>query len=77
MGSCQRLPIPEMHPIPVKAPWHHLGIDFVCIPSPTGNCYILMCSDYCTKWVEALATPDKGTPQTASAVFKFKKMLLS
>ena len=69
---------PELHPISVKAPWHQLGIDFVgplAIPSPTGNWYILTCSDYCNKWVEAFATPDKSARQTASALFK--NMLLS
>ena len=20
---------PEMHPVPVKSPWHHIGIDFI------------------------------------------------
>ena len=34
------------------------------------NCYILMISDYFTKWVEAVATPDKGAVQVASSLFK-------
>ena len=52
---------PEMNPVPVKSPWHHIGIDFVG-PVPTsskGNEYILTISDYCSKWVEAVALPTK------------------
>ena len=48
---------PELHPIPVVAPWHHIGIDFIGPISPQstkGNYYILTISDYFSKWVEAL-----------------------
>ena len=77
-----KLPLvrPELHPIPVKAPWHHIGIDFVgplAYPSPAGNRYILTCSDYCTKWVEAFATPDKSAPQTALSLFKVRMRRIS
>ena len=67
---------PELHPIPVKAPWYHLGIDFVGPISPTspsGKRYILTISDYYTKWAEAIATPDKSAPETALALFTVKK----
>ena len=40
---------PELHPIPVVAPWHHIGIDFIGPISPQstkGNCYILTISDF-------------------------------
>ncbi len=40
-----------------------LGIDFVGPLSPTANDdsrYILTMSDYFTKWVEAIPTPDKS-----------------
>ena len=67
--TCQRvngnlsLVRPELHPVPVKAPWYHLGIDFV-VPvtpmSPSGNRYILTISDYFTK----------SAPETAQALFK-------
>ena len=68
---------PELHPVAVKAPWNHLGIDFVgplAVPSLFGNRYILTCSDYCTKWVEAFATPTKSAPQTALALFKVRNI---
>ena len=64
---------PELHPILVKAPWYHLGIDFVgpVTPvSPSGKRYILTISDYCTKWVDAIATNDKSASETAHAIFK-------
>ena len=64
---------PEMHPVPVKSPWHHIGIDFIgpiAYKSPAGNSYILTTSDYCTKWVEAFATPDKSAVEVCSCLFK-------
>ena len=70
-----KLPLvrPELHLVAVKAPWQHLGIEFVgplAVPSLSGNRYILTCSDYCTKWVEAFATPTKSARHTALALFK-------
>ena len=41
---------PELHPIKVQSPWHHIGIDLVG-PLPITarkNRYILTLSDYCT-----------------------------
>ena len=43
----------ELHPIPVKSPMYHIGIDFVGPISPTlstGNRYILVVSDYFTRF---------------------------
>ena len=46
---------PQLQPIPVQAPWHMIGIDFVGPLSPVaddGSRYILtIISDYFTKWV--------------------------
>ncbi|KAL5500060.1 hypothetical protein EMCRGX_G011558 [Ephydatia muelleri] len=55
---CQRMNrklttgVPELHPIPVKAPWYMVGIDFIGPLSPVakdGSRYILTISDYFTK----------------------------
>ncbi len=54
---------PELHPIPVKAPWFHVGIDFIGPIKPKsvqGNSYILTLSDYFSKFVEAVPLPDKS-----------------
>eukprot|EP00731_Ephydatia_muelleri_P038909 Em0983g3a len=60
---CQRMNrklttgVPVLHPIPVKAPWYMVGIDFIGPLSPVakdGSRYILTISDYFTKWVEVI-----------------------
>ena len=64
---------PELHPISVHSPWFHVGIDFVgpiSPPSESGNRYILTLSDYCSKWVEAVALPTKEACSIASSLFK-------
>ena len=38
--------------------------------SAQGNCFVLMISDYFTKWVEAIATRDKSALQVTSSIFK-------
>ena len=60
---------PELHPIKVKSPWYHVGIDFVGPLTPisaAGNRYILTLSDYYTKFVEAVPQPDKTAPGVAT-----------
>ena len=81
-GVCQHMNrklntgVPELHPIPVKAPWCMVGIDFVGPLSPIakdGSRYILTISDYFTKWVEAIPTVDKRASTVASSLFKVSK----
>ena len=41
----------ELHSVPVKSPWHHIGMDFMGPISPvstSGNRYIFTLSDYFT-----------------------------
>ena len=69
---------PELHPIPVKSPWHHIGVDFIgpvmtstnFIPAFKFLSFILTLSDYCSKWVEAIPLPTKCASGTAGAIFK-------
>ena len=52
----------ELHPVPVKSPWHQVAIGFVGPITPTsrqGNRYILTLSDYFSKYVEATLLPNK------------------
>ena len=53
---------PALHPVLVKAPWFHLGMDFVgpiSPPSRNGNRCILTISDYFTKFAYTVALPTK------------------
>ena len=38
---------PELHPVPVKSPWYHLGMDFVGPISPP-----------CFAWAKAMPTKE-------------------
>ena len=52
----------ELHPVPVKAPRHHLGMDFIgpiSPPAESGNRYELTISDYFTKFGWSIALPTK------------------
>ena len=65
---CER---PELHPVPVKSPWFQRGIDFVgpvSPPSPSGNGYIMMVSDYFTKFGWAKALPTKEAVPVVAAL---------
>ena len=77
--TCQRvnqkvvLTKPELHPVPVKSPWFHIGIDFIGPVNPTsskGMQYILTISDYFTKFVQAISLPDKRSSGVVSVLFK-------
>ena len=62
---------PELFPVPVKSPWHHLGMDFIGPISPSstsGNSYILTVSDYFTKFGWAKALPTKEAPNVVQAL---------
>lgn len=62
---------PELHPVPVKSPWYHLGMDFVgpiSPPSCSGNRYILTVSDYFTKFAWAKAVATKEAVEVVSAL---------
>ena len=66
-------------PIPVKAPWHMIGIDFVGPISPTaddGSRYVLTISGYFTKWVEAIPTADKCASTVVSALYQVTSMFV-
>ena len=64
--------IPELHPNPVKAPWYQIRIDYIGPPPPPndGSQFILIVSDFFTKWVEAIPTQDKMACTIANALFK-------
>eukprot|EP00731_Ephydatia_muelleri_P002800 Em0001g2800a len=77
--ACQRvnrkmvISTTQLHPIPVKAPRYHIGIDFIGPVNPTssqGNRYILTISDYFSKFVEAVPLPSKNADGVSNVLFK-------
>lgn len=65
---------PELHPVKVQSPWHHLGIDLIG-PLPVterNNKYILTVSDYCTKWVAAFPLASKVATGVATSLLQVK-----
>lgn len=79
--KCQRMSIKfkkqpgQLHPIKVQPQvWQRVGIDLIgpLTTTKSGNRYIITCTDYFSKWVEAEALPDK----TAHSVAKFLLRLI-
>ena len=60
---------PELHPIAVKSPWFHVGIDFIGPIKPT-SVFILTLSDYFSKFVDAVPLPDKSAPGVVRSLYK-------
>ena len=62
---------PELHLVPVRSPWYHLGIAFISPYSPpfaTGNKYVLNVSDYFTMFGWLRALPAKEASGVAQAL---------
>ena len=63
----RNLPKAPLQPIPVEGPFDRVAVD-VLGPFPiseTGNKYVIIFTDYLTKWVEAFAVKDYSAPTTA------------
>jgi hypothetical protein len=77
--TCQRqgAPVPheELHPIPVNKSFDRVGIDIVGPLSVTtnGNRYIVVATEYLTKWPEARAIKD--TKATTIAKFIYEEII--
>ena len=67
--TCQLAYLPELYPIPVKAPWYDY-IGPLSPPPKDGSRFILTVRDFFTKWVEAIPTHDKMACTIANALFK-------
>lgn len=55
-GKRKILPLP-LHPITVEAPFQKWGLDFIVEIHPTSSAqhkWILIATDYFTKWIEAI-----------------------
>ncbi len=64
-----KAPPSTLHPIAVKGLFHRWGIDLVgpLVETPRGNRYLVVATEYLTRWPEEQAIPDK----TAEGVHKF------
>lgn len=51
-----------LHPVAVKGLFHRWGIDLVgpLVETPRGNKYVVVATEYLTKWPESQALPDKS-----------------
>lgn len=70
---------PELHPVPIKSPWFHIGMDFIGPISPIsekGNRYILTISDYFTKYAWAKALPTKEAVGVVNAMREVRLSVL-
>jgi transposase InsO family protein len=65
-------PTEPLHPIPVHSPFHRIGIDLIG-PLPvsiTGQRYIIVATDYLTKWAITKAATDKSATTVAQFIYK-------
>ena len=62
-----------LYSIPVSEPWEVVGVDVVGpIGDPTkrGNRYIIVFTDYLTKWAEAVCVASISSIETAKALIE-------
>jgi len=75
-----RLPASSLHPVPVHHLFHRWGIDLIGPLQVTerGNRYIVVATEYLSKWVEAKAIRDKSGQEVHAflldMVFRFGSM---
>jgi transposase InsO family protein len=78
IGSCshcnrrkesQHGKVGQMHPLKATEPFYMVGMDLMGTMRPTknGNKYVLVVTDYLTRWPEAIAIPNKEATTVARA----------
>ena len=57
---------PQLKPIPIGGPFHHVGVDVLQLPlTYEDNQYAIVFMDYLTKWPEVFPSPDQKIETTA------------
>ncbi|KAL5503499.1 hypothetical protein EMCRGX_G010456 [Ephydatia muelleri] len=75
--SCQRMnpsvkcPTLDLQPVPVTGLWEMWGVDIIgpLTLTPRGNRYIIVATDYFSKWPEAAALPNKNAISVATFLY--------
>ena len=75
--SCQRMnpsvkcPTLDLQPVPVTGLWEMWGVDIIgpLTLTPRGNCYIIVATDYFSKWPEAATLPNKNAISVATFLY--------
>ena len=63
--------IGQHHPIKVTEPFAMWGMDLLTLPtSDQGNTYLLVMTEYFTRWVEAVPLPNKEATTVAGVVYR-------
>lgn len=71
MNPSVKCPTLDLQPVPVTGLWEMWGVDIIgpLTLTPRGNCYIIVATDYFSKWPEAAALPNNNAISVATFLY--------